>query len=139
MNAKMTEVHAALGLVNLKNIDEVIARRKAIYTHYHSELAPFTDKVGFQTFDDKSYNYSYMPIILDSAETLFKVDDALKKHNVYGRRYFYPSLNIVKAVAAYQPMPISEDIAQRIFCLPSHQRLTDSQMEMIANIVKEAI
>jgi dTDP-4-amino-4,6-dideoxygalactose transaminase len=135
MNGKMTEIHAALGLVNLKSFEEVVARRKAIFTSYKEHLEIYDGKVRFQTFDEASYNYSYMPIILDSEETLLEIDAALKEQNVFGRRYFYPSLNTVKAVAAYQPMPISEDIASRIFCLPSHQRLTDSQLEMITKIV----
>lgn len=135
MNGKMTEIHAALGLANLRSFDEVVARRKEIFTYYKAQLADFSDSISFQTFDETSYNYSYMPLIFDSEETLLKVDTALKAHNIFGRRYFYPSLNVVKAVAAYQPMPISEDIASRIFCLPSHQRLTDEQLGLIANIV----
>ncbi len=137
-NGKMTEIHAALGLANLPHLDGVQAKRKAIFEAYAQHLQDL-DFIRFQQFDPNAYNYSYMPIILDSEERLLKVMNKLKENNIYGRRYFYPSLNLVKAVAAYSPMPISEDIAKRIMCLPSFNELDLDMIPEICRLVKECV
>ena len=135
-NGKMTEIHAVLGIVNLEIMDDVLARRKEIFEMYYQAFNSI-DKITFQKFDPEAYNYSYMPIVLDSEETLLKIDEALKKKNIYARRYFYPSLNMVKTLGHYTHMPISESLSHRILCLPSHQRLDDCVIETIVNIIKE--
>lgn len=73
-NGKMTEIHAALGLANLKYIDDVLAKRKQIYHAYRELLAPAEDRLRYQKFDPASYNYSYMPVIFQSEEVLLRVD-----------------------------------------------------------------
>lgn len=138
MNGKMTEIHAALGLVNLKLTEQVLTKRKAIFEFYHSALAHL-DFVKFQKFDKEEYNYSYMPILLDSEARLLKIDKALKENQIYARRYFYPSLNTIKTLGQYTEMPISESIAQRILCLPSHNNVTTDNMDNIVKIIHENI
>jgi len=134
-NGKMTEIHAALGLANINIMEDVLKRRKEIYEIYHAELSGL-DFINFQSFDPQSYNYSYMPIVFDSEERLLKIDEKLKSQQVYGRRYFYPSLNTIKALGQYTEMTLSESLAKRIFCLPSHQRLTDEIIEQVCNLIK---
>lgn len=134
-NGKMTEIHAALGMVNLKIMDEVLQRRKQIF-HFYKNAFIEIDKITFQSFDEEAYNYSYMPIVFEDEATLMKIDEALKKENVFARRYFYPSLNNVQVLSQYTAMPVSESLASRILCLPSHQRLEDSMIEKICSIIK---
>jgi dTDP-4-amino-4,6-dideoxygalactose transaminase len=133
-NGKMTEVHAALGLANLPYQDEVLKQRRTIFERYFKNLQDM-DFIRFQTFDREAYNYSYMPVVFDSEERLFTVQAELNKNNIFPRRYFYPSLNTVKAVAPYRPIPLSEDLAQRILCLPSHNRLEMEKVDLISNII----
>lgn len=134
-NAKMTEIHAALGLINIKIMDGVLKKRREIFETYHSALSEL-DYVSFQQFDPESYNYSYMPIVFDSEERLLQIDEKLKSHQIYGRRYFYPSLNTIKTIAPYTIMEKSESLAKRIFCLPSHQRLTHDDLDHIISLIK---
>ena len=54
------------------------------------------------------------------------------------RRYFYPSLNELKWGYG-QSCPISEDISKRILCLPSHDRVTDEDVDIICQRIREAI
>jgi len=131
-NGKMTEVHAALGLANIKYIDNVKEKRKQIFRIYHDELSKL-NFISFQKFNPDSYNYSYMPIIFDNETRCLNTLKKLAKNNIFARRYFYPSLNTIKAVKAYSKMPISEDIASRIICLPSYNNL---DIESIYNIIK---
>ncbi len=133
-NGKMTEVHAALGLANLPYQDEVLKKRKTIFERYFENLKNM-DFIRFQSFDKEAYNYSYLPVVFDSEERLLKVRASLNENNIFPRRYFYPSLNTVKAVAPYTPMPLSEDLAQRILCLPSHSRLEMEKVDLISEII----
>jgi dTDP-4-amino-4,6-dideoxygalactose transaminase len=133
-NGKMTEVHAALGLANLPYQDEVLKKRRTIFERYLENLKD-VDFIRFQSFDKEAYNYSYMPVVFDSEERLLRVRADLNKKNIFPRRYFYPSLNTVKAVAPYTPMPLSEDLAQRILCLPSHNRLDLEKVDIISEII----
>ena len=135
-NGKMTEIHASLGLVNLPLLPSILKKRKSIYEQYRSILQ---DSVQYQGFPKKSYNHSYMPIILKSEEQLLRVMNKLNENNVFPRRYFYPSLNMVDAVKQYTPCPISEDISSRIMTLPSYHDLAEEEIEGIAEIVKNSL
>lgn len=135
LNGKMTELHAALGLANMKYIDKVLARRKEIFTMYFDALNKM-DGVRFQKFDPESYNYSYLPVIFESEDLLLKVQTALQDKDIYPRRYFYPSMNTVTALAPYSQMPISEKVAKSILCMPSYTNLENEKIEEIISIIK---
>ena len=135
-NGKMTEIHAALGLVNLRYQDQVREKRRQLFDTYFEQLSPI-DEIKFQQFDKEAYNYSYMPVIFDSEERLLKVDQALKAKDIHARRYFYPSVNTMRGIAQYTPTPISEDIAKRILCLPSFNELSFDKALEVSQIVKQ--
>ena len=136
-NGKMTEIHAALGLANLPYLANVCKRRKEIFEEYKAQLGDL-DFLYFQKFNPESYNYSYMPVVFDTPERLDKVDGLLQANNIFGRRYFSPSLNTVKALGAYTPMPYSESIANRIMCLPSFTDLGSEKIKEICDLIREA-
>ena len=133
-NGKMTEVHAALGLANLAIQNEVLEKRRAIFEQYFENLKD-VDSIRFQKFDKEAYNYSYLPVVLSSEEEVLEVISRLSKNNIFPRRYFYPSLNTLKAVAPYTPMPLSENLARRILCLPSHSRLIPENVDLICQLI----
>ena len=137
MNGKMTEIHAALGLANLSYFQRVIERRREIFLQYHAGLRDL-DCLRFQRFDPAAYNFSYMPVIFDTEERLLAVERILLSQNIIPRRYFYPSLNTMKAVAPYQPMPVSEYVADRILCLPSNNQITDQEISRIIELIRQA-
>ena len=66
---------------------------------------------------------------------MLKVEKALRENNVWARRYFYPSLNTFNDVVPYVPMPISEDIASRILCLPLYKDLPMEDVDRICDVV----
>lgn len=134
-NGKMTEIHAALGIANLKYIDDVLAKRKQIYHGYRELLASAEDRLRYQKFSPDSYNYSYMPAIFQSEEVLLRVEKALNAQNIFPRRYFYPSINTMRAVAAYQACPLSEDVSSRILSLPSYTALSMDDVARISDII----
>lgn len=133
-NGKLTEVHAALGLANMKYYDEVLADRKRKYEMYKNTLS--ADKsLSFQHNKTGESNYSYFPVIFESEETLLKVEKRLNEHKIFPRRYFYPSVNTYTKIVDYQPMPISEDISKRILCLPLYWKLAVEEVERICGII----
>ncbi len=137
-NGKMTEVHAALGLANMKYYDEVLAHRKGKYAKY-KQLLEANDKIRFQTIRMGESNYSYFPVIFDSEAQMLKVVKALNAVNVFPRRYFYPSVNTFTKVVDYAPMPISEDISARILCLPLYTNLSAESIDGICRVVNDTV
>lgn len=133
-NGKMTEVHAALGLANLKYHDDVLADRKKKYRMYYDSLSEIPD-LQFQKIRDGECNYSYFPVIFPSEEMLNKVEKALNDENIFPRRYFYPSVNTYSKVVKYESMPISEDFSKRILCLPLYFNLSSEEQIRISEII----
>ena len=135
-NAKMTEIHAALGLCNLSDVTNGINHRKSIYSNYFNALS---HKVSFQKFNPSSYNYSFMPVLFSSEAELLAVISHLNANNVFPRRYFNPSLNEIKAIQQYTPCPVSEDLSRRILCLPSYNELSLDSVNRISEMILDVL
>ena len=133
-NGKMTEVHAALGIANLKYHEAVLKDRKTKYMMYKNGLSK-SDAVTFQEVEHGTTNFSYFPVIFDTEETLLNVVKALAVENIHPRRYFYPSLNTFTNIVEYVSMPVSEDISKRILCLPLYLSLEYKDIELIIETV----
>ncbi len=137
-NGKLTEIHAALGLANLKYFDLVLEDRKNKYTHYLNSLNNIKS-LTFQNLKLGFSNYSYFPVIFESEIQLLNVEKALNATNIFPRRYFYPSVNTFGAIVTYDKMPIAEDISQRILCLPLYYSLTYEDINFIISVIIESI
>lgn len=132
-NAKMTEVHAAVGLANLKYLTAALDDRKVKYMQYKEELSK-TPTLSFQKITEDC-NYSYFPVVFKNEADLLKVQKALNEANIFPRRYFYPSINTFNRLFPYIEMPKSEDIASRILCLPLYYSLEMETIDGIINII----
>ena len=137
-NGKMTEVHAALGLANLKYYDGVLEDRKIKYFNYKEALGKLP-YLRFQALKLGKPNFSYFPVIFDTEERLLQVEAALNDENIYPRRYFYPAVNKLNAIVPYVEMPIAEDVAKRILCLPLYYELTTDDIKKIIRILNEKL
>ena len=136
LNGKMTEVHAAVGIANLRYLDMALADRKEKYTRY-KEILGQNPRISFQKISS-GCNYSYFPAIFKDEETVLKIVAALNAENIFPRRYFYPSVNTITKLVPYVPMHVAEDIASRILCLPLHMGMTMEDVEEIAGITLKA-
>ena len=137
-NLKMTEVHASVGLANLQYLQVALDDREEKYMLY-KQLLGTCPKLHFQRINGDSCNYSYFPVILDSEDTLLKVYTALQAEHVFARRYFYPSLNTFKDIVPYKKMPVSEDIASRILCLPLYYTLPKEDVVRISKTLLSVV
>jgi dTDP-4-amino-4,6-dideoxygalactose transaminase len=134
INAKASEFQAAMGLCNLKYIDQIISKRKATAEYYDQLLDSRFERpvIGSET----QRNYAYYPVLFKNEKELLNAFTRLNNQNIFPRRYFYPSLNNLPYVDNTS-CPISEDISSRIACLPLYSDLREEVVEKIANIVNE--
>ena len=134
-NAKLSELHAALGLAVLAHYDEVSARRRAIAESYDTLLGADSSALRRpQWHPGSTRNYAYYPILLSNEARVLAVLEALKEKGVLARRYFYPALSTLPYITS-RSCPIAEDAARRALCLPLHTEVTDDDARQIAGIV----
>ena len=138
INGKLTELQSALGIVNLKYLDEVITDREIKYQYYYSALSD-NPALRFQKIEFGTTNYSYFPIIIESKKKLFKVIDQLNSYNIYPRRYFYPSVNIFKNIVDSVERKVSERVANHILCLPLFYDLGFDTIDRIISVINKEI
>lgn len=136
INGKMSELSAAMGLSVLKYIQQIINERKIVVDFYLENLSLQNIKL-LKIREDVNWNYSYFPVIFSSEEELHNIDNELKKNGIFGRRYFFPSLNNLndKLGFLYSKAPISEDVSSRILCLPLYVGLEEKDLENIVKII----
>ena len=135
INAKMSELNAAMGLAVLPYIDEIIESRKSIVEYYNNNL-DFSVVKNMKLINNVNWNYSYYPIIFDSESLLLQAQAKLNEDQIYPRRYFYPSLNTLPYVGKSK-MEVSECISKRILCLPLYVGLESNSLEKIAKIIND--
>lgn len=144
INAKMNEVQAAYGLLQLKHIDAALERRKEI-ANYYSEQLEEVEGISFLTdMEGVKHNYAYYPIFIDEEKFGMSRDDVyedLKQHNIYGRRYFYPLISQFPTYKGLDSgkigrLPVAEKVAQKVICLPIYPALQDKEMETIVKVLK---
>ena len=129
-NGKMSELSAALGLVNLPIVADCIAKRKERYGRYKNILG---NRVQYQQYDEQAYNYAYMPVVFEDEDSLLQVMEGLNAIDVYPRRYFHPSLSEMNKVFDKPNTPMADAISKRILCLPLYPDLAMEHVEAIAN------
>lgn len=135
INGKNSEFHAAMGLVNLSHLKDIIAGRKRVFDVYNKELNWEKLYKPTERASELEYNYAYYPVVLESEEVTLKVIKALNKENVYPRRYFYPSLNKLSYIEKEYHCPVSEDISNRIISLPLYPDLEEETIKKISSII----
>ena len=136
INAKNSEFHAAMGLVNLRYVDLILAARKNLCKKYDLYLKNLEVKRP-KIFENTSYNYSYYPVIFKTKTELLNVKNELEKNLIFPRRYFYPSLSTLPYVKGITPL--SEDISERILCLPLYYGISKYEIEYIVRIIARVL
>lgn len=131
INAKMSELQAAMGLSVFPYMGKIVDARKSIVEYYNENLN-FSNLRKLKIRDQTQWNYSYYPVIFENEEILLLIQETLNKENIFPRRYFYPSLNTLNYVKT-TPMPISESIAKRILCLPLYLEISEETIQFICS------
>ncbi|MEJ7820752.1 MAG: DegT/DnrJ/EryC1/StrS family aminotransferase [Chitinophagaceae bacterium] len=136
INAKNSEFHAAMGLCVLQTLPELINLRKQMFFWYNAELQ--TLHLESPVYDRSTYNFSYYPVLFNSEKELLSVKNDLQVKGINARRYFYPSLNKLPFLNQ-QICPVSEDISERVLCLPLFHDLEHHEIILISSIIKDSL
>ena len=143
INSKMDEVRAAYGLLNLRQVDEAIEKRRQVAVRYREALR---NVPGIRFFDDMpgvKHNYSYFPIFVNAKEYGMTRDELyfkMKEQGILGRRYFYPLISTFSTYrglpsAAPENLPVATKIANEVICLPMHHELSDEDVNRILELI----
>lgn len=144
MNAKMSEFHAAMGLLNLQTIDKNLDARKSITERYRHNLSGLPSlKLSLEPTAGVKSNYAYFPVLIEpragiSRDGLF---DYLEKHRIHSRKYFYP---LISDLRSYKELgfdssntPIAKVIAEKVLALPIYASLEHGMVDIISEHIIE--
>ena len=135
INAKMSELQAGMGLAVFKYLNSLILNRKNIFLKYLKAFEANNNLQLLKIRPGTTINYSYLPIILSNEKIALDLKGEMERKNIFPRRYFYPSLNLMDYVNR-QSCPVSESYASRILCLPLYHDLSVTEQSKIIEIVK---
>jgi dTDP-4-amino-4,6-dideoxygalactose transaminase len=135
INAKMNEYQAAVGLVNLEEIDNILEHRAELFHAYRQGLK---DLVTLPSWHPESnVNGAYMPILLENKQQLNRVTQLLDTNSIQSRHYFSPSLDKIFVDSHNYGTANSLRISEGILCLPMHAHLRLSDVDNIINVIKK--
>lgn len=132
-NAKMTEICAAMGLVNLASVEDFIARNRAVYETYEAGL----EGSGLSLFPygtDERRNFQYIVAQAESLEDRDRLHDRLMRKNVMARKYFWPGCHRMPSYddGRTWDLPMTEAVADRVLVLPGGSSVTPDEAARIA-------
>jgi len=142
INGKMSEFNAALGMLQLKYIDQALARRKEIDAAYHERLAGVKGIRCLSDAGEKVANYAYLPILVDADYPISRDDlyQSLKDKGIHPRRYFYPLISdhpMYRGLpsAHRDNLPVAAAAAEHVLCLPIYPDLEMSTVDEITRFI----
>lgn len=145
INGKMSEVNAAFGLVQLRHIDQAIARRSEIDAQYRGRLKHVAGLTCPPMMPASQANFAYFPVLVDDGFPITRdqLYDLLRAHGIMVRRYFYPlisSFSMYRGLPSAKPdiLPVATRAADRILCLPIYPDLTDDEQNRVIDLIVQA-
>lgn len=141
-NAKMTEFSAAMGLCNLRHLDEQIACRRRAAERYCQRLSGRDGIVLSPEQAGVTSNYAYMPVRFLPEQLGYGRDTvlaALAEQEIFARKYFYPltsSFPLVRQNYPVQETPVAQKAAEEILCLPLYADLTLEQVDRVCDAIE---
>jgi dTDP-4-amino-4,6-dideoxygalactose transaminase len=142
INGKMSEFNAALGLLQLKYIDQALARRKMIDAAYRERLEAVRGIRCLNGSGEKVANYAYFPILLDAGYPISRDElyQKLKSNSIHPRRYFYP---LISEFPMYRGLPSAHSgnlsaattASRQVLCLPIYPNLEMAVVDEITRFI----
>lgn len=139
INTKMSEVHAAMGLAVLDDIETILSHRINLFELYANQLSGIATMPVW--LDGASLNGAYMPVMFNDEHITRKVLDGLKAAGVFARRYFSPSINKINGYSASYdiPCPVSEHGANTTLCLPLYTALSEQEVAYVCGEIRKIV
>lgn len=147
-NAKLSELHAIVGLDSLSYFPANLEKRKALVRTYKEKLSGIKG-LRFQKIQEKAESsYFFFSIVIDSEQFGMNRDELAKvlaEAGVQTRKYFYLPVHQHAAykqfmVGSYNKNNLSqtEYVAEHILCLPTHVGLTFDDINYITSVIAKA-
>ena len=138
-NAKMNEFQAAMGICNLRHVEDEINKRKVVVERYFERLSDLKEIKLCQIQPGVKSNYAYFPVVFDGHRlNRNEVFEKLKAENIYARKYFYPltnSFECYKGRFDVGATPVAKNIADSILTLPLYADLALNDVDRICDII----
>ena len=140
-NAKMSEFQAAMGICNLRYIDEWIKQRKEVVEYYKTKLSGIQGIKLIEQQKDVESNYAYLPVVFDNYKyTRDEIYNRLAQEDIIARKYFYPLISDYKCYKDKynsNDTPVAKYISDRVLTLPLYPELDKKIIDKICNIITE--
>lgn len=142
-NAKLNEFCAAMGLCNLRHVDEDIALRKIVYERYNEGLSDIKGVKLNKIKEGVVSNYAYYPVVFDPETFGATRDDVLNRlseNGIMARRYFYPATNAMQCYRGrFDPeeTPVALRISKQVLTLPIYPDLDLDAVDRICQIIRD--
>lgn len=139
-NAKMNEFCAAMGICNLRHIEEEINKRRKVAELYR-ELLGGIEGIRLNCIQkDVTPNYAYFPVVFEEAfgANRDEVFEKLAANDIVARKYFYPLTNSFSCYSKdydVKDTPIALDISSRVLTLPNYADLSSEVVEKICEVI----
>ncbi len=140
-NAKMNEFCAAMGLCNLRHVDEEISKRKTVVERYIARLSGIKGIQFNPVQEGVKPNYAYFPVIFDPVvfgENRDEVCARLAENDINARKYFYPLTNSFGCYKGkYNPelTPVAKRISEQVLTLPLYADLSVADVDRICDVI----
>ena len=141
MNAKMNEFSAAMGLCNLRHVDDEIEKRGAVYERYMERLGSIEGIRISNIQDGVKPNYAYFPVVFDReifGKSRDQVFDELAENGIFARKYFYPLISEYECYAGQFDVsrtPNAKYVSDNVLTLPMYADLPLDVVDKICDIV----
>lgn len=135
INAKLSEVHAAMGMAVLDDIQEILAKRQQLVEVYRQQLSEVLEMPRW--LESASQNGAYAPVLFKSRHQRQQVFDVLRSKHILTRPYFSPALQDTISYADCGQAPIAQNISERVLCLPLYYDLDERDARRISQIIKD--
>jgi perosamine synthetase len=135
---KMSNVSAAIGCGQMERIEELIARKRAIFAYYRSGLAGLPLRINPPDSPGRVHGY-WMPTFVVDEGVPFDRSLLLarfKECNIDGRVFFWP-LSETGHFESRHVTPVSKSLSIRGVNLPSYHDLTEEEMDRVVSIVRD--
>ncbi len=135
-NYRMTDLQAAMGVVQLDRLDGLVARRRALADAYRERLAALPGvRVPQDPPHGRTNHQSYWVVLPDDAPA--DRDDLLARLHARGvscrRGIMAAHLEPAYAGTASAPLPVTEHLTRRSLILPLHHALTAAEQDQVVD------
>lgn len=137
-NAKMNEFQAAMGICNLRHLNEEITKREHIVKHYREALK---DEAGIHLCRAQhgvNSNFAYFPVVFSGKYDRDDIYERLFQHEINARKYFYPltsNFPYIKDAGLSASAPTAQYVSDHVLCLPLYADLSESDVDRIVGII----